>query len=89
MKPKNFSPREVPLDALEAHLAGMLKPVQPPKEVVSRLQGRIRLPRREQLKARLQDWQALFLVLGGVISGMVVILTVARALFHLVGRRNL
>jgi hypothetical protein len=89
MKPKDFSPQEVPLDALEAHLAGMLKPVQPPKEVVSRLRARVRLPRREQIRARLQDWQSLFLVLGGVLSGMVLILTVARALFHLVGRRNL
>ncbi|MGC8856281.1 MAG: hypothetical protein ACP5QU_05730 [Anaerolineae bacterium] len=89
MKPKDTSSREVPLDALEAHLAGMLKPVQPPKEVISRLQRRIRLPRREQVRARLQDWHALFLVLGGVISGMVVILTVGRALFHLVWRRNI
>lgn len=89
MKPKDSSVRDVPLEALEAHLAGMLKPVQPPTEVVTRLRSRIRLPQREILVARLQDWRALFLVLGGVISGMVVLLTVARALFHLVGRRNM
>jgi hypothetical protein len=31
----------------------------------------------------------MFFVLGGVISGMLVIITIARALFHLFGRRHM
>jgi hypothetical protein len=76
------------LGAIEAHLAGMLKPVSPSREVVQRLRGRIRFPRRSELVVRLRDWQRLMLVLGGVISGALVMLTVARALFHIVGRRD-
>jgi len=79
---------EPPLDALEAHLAGALKPVMPRKDFVHDLRARIHLPRREEIAARLHDWQRLFLVFSGVISGLLIILTVARALFHLFGRRN-
>ena len=42
---KNLNPdTELELEALESHLAGILKPVAPPKSVVQRLRGRIRLP---------------------------------------------
>jgi len=76
------------LDAIEARLAGMLRPVSPSRELVQRLRSRIRMPRRSELVVRLRDWQRLMLVLGGVISGALVMLTVARALFHIVGRRD-
>ncbi len=84
---QNISTEE-PLDALEAHLAGTLKPVAPRKDFVRNLRGRIRLPKRAELAHRLRDWQTLLFVLGGVVSGTLVILTVARAIFHLFGRRN-
>ncbi len=77
------------LDELEAHLAGTLKRVTPRGDFVRGLRGRIRLPQREDIVFRLHDWERLFLVFGGVISGTLVILTVARALFHLFGRRNI
>jgi hypothetical protein len=76
------------LDAIEAHLAGTLRPVSPPRELIQRLRRRIRIPRRSEIALRLRDWQTLMLVLGGVMSGALMILTVARALFHLVGRRH-
>ncbi len=76
------------LDAIEAHLAGMLRPVSPPRELIQRLRARIRIPQRAEIVVRVRDWQTLMLVLGGVLSGTLMILTVARALFHLVGRRN-
>lgn len=84
---KNESVAE-PLDALEAHLAGTLKPVAPRRDFVRRLRGRIHIPQREEIAVRLRDWQTLLLVLGGVVSGTLIVLTVARALFHLWGRRN-
>ena len=73
--------------ALEAHLAGTLKPVIPPLEVVQRLRERIHFPQPEEIVSRFRDWQRLFVVLGGVMSGMLIIITVARALYYLVGRR--
>jgi hypothetical protein len=77
------------LDELEAHLAGTLKPVAPPRKFIHSLRGHIHLPPREEIVLRLRDWNRWFFVLGGVMSGVLVILTVARALFHLFGRRNM
>jgi hypothetical protein len=73
--------------ALEAHLAGTLRPVTPPIDVVQRLRERIRFPQPEEIALRLRDWQRMFVVLGGVMSGMLVIITIARAFYYLVGRR--
>ncbi|HEX6270082.1 MAG TPA: hypothetical protein VFZ43_07605 [Anaerolineales bacterium] len=77
------------LNAIEAHLAGTLKPVPLPNDVIQRLREQIHFPYREQITLRLQDWQRMFLVFGGVMSGLLVLITVARALFHLVARRHL
>jgi hypothetical protein len=76
------------LDAIERQLAGALRPVTPPQELIQRLRSRIRIPDRNEIADRLRDWQTLMLVLGGVISGAVVVITFARALYHLVGRRE-
>jgi hypothetical protein len=73
--------------ALEAHLAGTLKPVTPPLEVVQRLRERIRFPQPEEIVSRFRDWRRMFVVLGSVMSGMLVIITIARALYYLVGRK--
>ena len=75
------------LNALEAHLAGTLRPVTPPIDVVQRLRERVRFPQSEEIVSRLRDWQRMFVVFGGVMSGMLVIITVARALYYLVGRK--
>jgi hypothetical protein len=76
-------------ESLEAHLAGTLRPVTLPKDFVHRLRDRIHLPERKVIVSRLQDWNRLFVVLGGVMSGMLAIITVARALYYLFGRRNM
>jgi len=77
------------LYALEEHLAGTLKPVTPPMEVVQRLHERIRFPQPEEIAWRLRDWNRMFIVFGGVMSGMLLLITVARAFFYLVGRRHI
>ena len=77
------------LESLEAHLAGTLRPVSPPKDIVQRLRDRIRLPEREVIVSRLRDWNRLFLVFASVMSGMVVIITIARALYYMFGRRKM
>ena len=77
------------VNALETHLAGTLKRVTPPMEVVKRLQMRIRFPQRREIVSRFQDWRRMFFVLGGVMSGLVALITIGRALYYLVGRRQI
>ena len=77
------------LFALEEHLAGALRPIEPPKEIVSRLRERIRFPQADEIVSRLGNWRRLFLVYGGVMSGLLVTITIARALFYFVGRRHM
>ena len=79
---------EEDIQLLEAHLAGTLKPFSPPMEVVQRLRGRIQMPTRSEITLRLTDWRRMFLVFGGVMSGMLVIVTLARAFYYLVGRKG-
>jgi len=74
---------------IEAHLAGTLRPVRPSSELVQRLRDRLRFPDRHEIVLRLSDWKRMMLVFGGVMSGMLLIITVARAIFHLVGRRHM
>jgi hypothetical protein len=74
---------------LEARLAGTLKPVQPSSDMVQRLRDRLNFPTREQIVLRLSDWKKMFLVFGGVMSGMLVIITLARAFFYFFGRRQM
>ena len=38
------------LDVLEAHLAGTLKPVTPPRDIIQRLRERIRMPDQKDTK---------------------------------------
>ena len=79
---------EEDIQSLEAHLAGTLKPISPSREIVQRLRGRIQMPNREEITLRLTDWRRLFIVFGGVVSGMLLLITVARALYFLVGRKG-
>jgi hypothetical protein len=76
------------LTDLEAHLAGTLKPVAPPRDFAQRLRARIRMPEPRLLAERIASWRFFFVAIGGVISAMLLVITVARALFHLSGRRS-
>lgn len=78
---------EEQLYALEEHLADALKPITPSTDLVARMRERIRFPQKEQFVIRLGSWRRLFLVYGGVMSGLLVIITVARAFFYFLGRR--
>ena len=79
---------EEDIQSLEAHLAGTLKPLAPPREIVQRLSRRIQLPNRERITASLSDWNRLFFIFAGVVSGMLLLITVARAFYYLAGRRG-
>ena len=79
---------DLDLNELESHLAGTLKLVAPPSVVTHRLKRRIRIPQRSEIVMRFNDWRSLFIALGGTLSGLLLIITVARALYHLIGRRS-
>ena len=87
-KSRQIHTSEEDIQSLEAHLAGTLQPVAPSQEVVQRLRVRIQMPNREDIVSRFGDWRRLFLVFGGVLSGMMLLLTVARAFYYLVGRKG-
>jgi hypothetical protein len=76
------------LYALEAHLAGTLRRVNPPREVARRLRERIHFPQRREIVSRFSDWHRMFFVFGGVMSGLLVIITIGRALYYFFGRRQ-
>jgi hypothetical protein len=46
------------------------------------------MPNREEIASRLGDWYRLFFVFGGVISGMLLLVTIARAFYYLTGRKG-
>lgn len=73
---------------LEARLAGALKPVAPPNGLTRRLRERVRLPEPRLLAERIASWKFFFAAVGGTISGLLIAITLARALFHLFGRRQ-
>ena len=72
---------------LEAQLAGTLRPVAPPRGLIQRLRERIRIPEPRVLAERLVSWRFFFAIVGGVMSGALVIITLARALFHIARRK--
>ena len=73
---------------IEKRLSRTLKPVRPSRDIVMRLREKIHFPAPEEIRSRLQDWQRMFFVFGGVMSGLLVIMTIARALYYFVGRRH-
>ncbi|HTP01748.1 MAG TPA: hypothetical protein VMJ64_10270 [Anaerolineales bacterium] len=83
-----MSRQGIEFDALEGRLAGTLRPVPPRDEFVQRLRGHIHVPQGAELAVRLEEWVRLMLLFGGILSGTVVVLTLSRALFHLLGRKN-
>jgi hypothetical protein len=84
---KSISEQEQ-IGAIEGRLAGTLRPVTPPEGFVERLRGHMRWPDGTEIVVRFRDWERLMLVFGGVLSGAVMIMTVARALYHIFGRRS-
>jgi hypothetical protein len=88
MTTRNHITSDQTLNELETHLAGTLKRVAPPNDLVQRLRLQVRIPAREEIVLRLRDWRTLFVVFGGVMSGLLLIITIARAFYYLIGRRG-
>jgi hypothetical protein len=82
------STHDVELQSLESRLSRTLKRVSPPSDLVERLRGRVQMPSRSEIKLRLTDWRTLLFVFGGVMSGMLILVTLARMFYYLTGRRD-
>lgn len=80
---------EETLHDIEAHLAGTLKPVTAPSGLFQRLYERIQFPTPSEITLRLSDWRKLIFVFGGVLSGMLLLITLARALYYIAGRKGM
>jgi len=80
--------QDTELQSLETHLSRTLKRVSPPNGLVERLRGRVQMPSRSEIQLRLTDWRKLFFIFGGVMSGMLLLVTLARAFYYLAGRRT-
>ena len=76
------------LHSLETHLSRTLKRVTPPNGLIERLRERIQIPTRSEIRLRLKDWRRLIFIFGGVMSGMFLLVTLARMFYYFVGRRN-
>jgi hypothetical protein len=89
MPPRKLTPPPAEIfTELEAHLAGTLKPVVPPRHVTQRLRTRIHMPDPRLIAERFTSWRSFFIAIGGTMSVLLLIITVARALFHLVARKT-
>lgn len=86
---QTFSSQDNELQSLESRLSLTLKRVPPPSGLVERLRGRVQIPSRSEITLRLSDWRKLFVVFGSVMSGLLVLITLARAFYYLVGRRDM
>ena len=78
---------EQQLGALEEHLAGTLKPITPPSDLIARMRERIRYPQKEEIVSRLGDWRRLFWVYMGVMSSFLAVVTIARAFYYFMSRK--
>lgn len=83
-----FESSKEKLSAVENYLAGALKSVSPPSDVIQRLQNRIGSLEPHYFAKRMTNWELVLIITGSVMSVAMVILTVARALFYFFGRRG-
>ncbi len=84
---KTTTTSDIELSNLESQLDSLLKPVAPPRNIMKHIQHRIRFADRSEVRERLRDWRNLFFVFGGVMSGMLLLITLARALYTLTERK--
>lgn len=81
--PPNAQSSDDPIRVLETRLAGTLRPVSPPNEFVHRLKGNIHLPVPRLSDGQRRGWRAFLVALVSVLGGFMLIVALARVIFHL------
>lgn len=71
------------LNALENDLSSFLKPVRPSKQYITKMRDRIHFQPTMELRNPLAENRKLLYTLGGVLTGSLLLITVARAFFFL------
>jgi len=73
----------------EAKLQAAMRPVHPPSAFVKTIRQRINLKAPVEVAERLSNQPSLLLILGGVLSASLLIITAARAIFYLTNRAKI
>jgi hypothetical protein len=74
------------IQSVEANLSQALQRVRPSRDFVETIGRRIRSTAPKADLNRPRDRESLFLVVGGVLSASLLILTLARGIFYLLNR---
>lgn len=75
------------MDDLEHQLKRALRPIPLPAEELERVRRRIRYMPSVRVARRMFEWEFWFIVIGGLVTAFMLILTLARALFYIFGRK--
>lgn len=73
---------------LEQSLSGALKSVNPPADVMQRLQQKIGNLEPNYIAKRLTNWELWIITVGAVMSAAMVIITIARAFYYFFKKLN-
>lgn len=71
---------------VEAQLQDLLRPIQPSQKFVQTIRQRIRFSPRVSLAGKPPQTRRFLVILGGVLSASLLLITAARAIFYLVNR---
>jgi hypothetical protein len=82
MGSKIISDTHAKLTAVEQRLAKALQPIKAPREFVQTVRQRMHFAPPGVAVARVMNPQKLLLILGGVVSGLLVLVTLARAIYY-------
>ncbi len=76
------------LESVEAQLQAAFKPVKPSREFVKTVEHRIKFSSPAVAIRRASNTNTLLIILGSVLSALVLIVTVSRALYYLMGKSS-
>ncbi len=76
------------VESLESRLSDTFQPVKPANGLVSTIRRRITLAPPSVVAERVSNPNHLLMIIGGVVSGMILLVTLARVLYYLVGSRE-
>lgn len=81
--------KEIDFNPFEARLEAAFLPVQPSRTFVQTMRRRIQFKAPVEVSRRLNDQPSLLVILGGVLSASLLIITAARAFFYLSTRSKI
>jgi hypothetical protein len=81
-----MSTKTIDMNLFEAQLQDAMHPVRPSRSFVTTMRKRIKIRPAVEMAQRLSDQPSLLLILGGVLSVSLLIITLARGIFYLTNR---